>query len=313
MMSLLTRLALLAALMVAPTLALADVRPAECVSPGPGTCTEWKVYTAEGATTTDEHAYLSWTPGEWASALASCNGAGGTAVSNGGWLWMNKSTNVSGGLCGRVFAINNLCRSTNAGDGTRLQCAKWGLNEPSRPGWLSVAMDNREGVLACGGVFMAIGGDIAPGVPGFSAAEPPKLAPVTKKSIGKLKESLTSMQEAARATGAKEKARSYYAAYKSYKKAKDQFDDSLENVQKASEFVGMVADVSLEGVISISAIAALPRQANCIRNGTVMSGGCDLRPGDIDQLQRFQQYVNETDAVKCFSAAGKIAAALQRQ
>lgn len=125
-----SKIVILTLLALAPFLAHADVRPARCVSTGAGACTEWQVYTSDGDAWTDPHAYLSWSAQQWAEGLASCKSASGTSISNGVWPW-SSSTNVSGGLCGAVFALNNLCQSQAAGAATLRQCALWGLLDGS--------------------------------------------------------------------------------------------------------------------------------------------------------------------------------------
>ena len=121
----------LAALVVAPSLAHAEIQPAVCEKPGPGTCTEWRVYSAENRGETDEHAYFSWSKQEWLTALASCRAAAGTSVPTGSWF-SRPTLNVTGGLCGRMFGIENLCLSRRAGDATAAHCVKWG-SKPEPP------------------------------------------------------------------------------------------------------------------------------------------------------------------------------------
>lgn len=130
----------LSALAISPSLARADVRPAVCVTPGAGACTEWRVYTSATTVESEEHAYLSWSKAEWSSALASCKGASGTSVKSGVWPF-SSSFNVSGGLCGRIFAIDNLCRSPAAGSATKAQCGKWGLIESSGVEWERIVVE----------------------------------------------------------------------------------------------------------------------------------------------------------------------------
>lgn len=297
--------------LAAPLLSSAQVLPAECVRQSGGACTEWKVHVANGYSPTEEHAYLSWTPDEWSAGLASCRAAPGTSISS-GWLWTKKTTEVTGGLCGRLFAINNLCRSDNAGEASKLQCAKWGLYEPKRPHWISVALDKREGLKSCVSIMQVIGGSIAPGTRGFPAAEAPKLLPDNKKAIENALEGLRSLNEAANEKKALARASKYYESYKSFKEAKQEYDDSLENLEKVQGFFQMVYEVGPRNLLTIAAFGAIERQARCVKEGTVMEGGCNLQPGDVARVETLQAYVSKTDAVQCFSAAGDVAASLRR-
>lgn len=298
--------------LAAPLLSCAQVVPAECVRQGGGACTEWKVHVANGYSPTEEHAYLSWTPDEWLAGLASCRAAPGTSISS-GWLWTKKTTEVTGGLCGRLFAINNLCNSSAAGEASKVQCVKWGLSTLKRPGWISVAIDQFDGVQACTSIIQSIGGSIAPGNVYFTPPELPTFAPVTKKSLKQLEEALQALKDATKATGSKEKGRKYLEAVKALKEVKGQYDDAMENINKVTSFVELVSDVGIRSLfLQFAGVAGNdPACLDALTNGNL--GACDLKKGAVEKAQKVNKYMNELDSVKCFKAAGDIAAAMRRE
>lgn len=310
-----------AVLTMAPNLARADVRPAVCVSPAAGACTEWRVYTSENTVETDEHAYLSWSEEEWTSALASCRGAGGTAVTTGMWPF-RQTINVSGGLCGRLFAIENLCRSRSAGDAVAAECVKWGLRpEITIPKIVDAISANWDGLEKCG--FMFEGMSKGFGLPSGSKVKWPATPENLRSPPGRIMAAVgRTKQLYAEVAGSPvgQKVKEAYDAYKGLKRVGDFVDETEEKLQKAKDFIELSERAKPNRLLAMLSLGTPQIE---LYQCAVASGGrgdeafmdCYAKavshtPDAVQAAQALSEYMNTLDAVQCFSASGAVTSTL---
>lgn len=273
---------------------------AECVefSTRTNDCTKWKPSYEDRR----PHWYLSWTNEKMSYALDQCEEMPAGSV-------------AFGVQCSTLFSVKALCSGKNLGTRSSAMCGKWGLL--NLPPWVNVALSNIEGLSKC----QSIMGNLAGGIANI------KHAPLPEMRLAKIPASEQQIEhisnELSRITTTKqwEEFSEEYESYKNSRSAIKYFEDYYSKIKSLREINDKLRSVDVSEVSIIFGTGTIKRQLTCldklIKGLNGEKGGdrnaCNLQPGDIDKLMKIIGYIDQTDAVQCFKAAGLVAREIQKK